>query len=62
MANCRKDCVKIELASTDGMAGDDIVIARGLPGVHLPESSGELIAKTFLKYYSRKVALCKYFM
>ncbi len=51
MANCRKDCVKIELASTDGMAGDDIVIARGLPGVHLPESSGELIAKTFLKYY-----------
>lgn len=55
MARCREDCVKIELASTDGMAGDDIVIARGLPGIHLPESSGALIAKTFLQYYKEEV-------
>ena len=51
MAFCRSDCVKIELASQNGMDGDDIIIARGLPGLHLPESSGELIAKTFLRYY-----------
>lgn len=49
MARCREDCVKIELASTNGMEGEDIVIARGLPGIHMPESSGELIAKTFLR-------------
>lgn len=49
LENCREDCVKIELASKDGMAGDDIIIARGLPGIHMPESSGRLIAETFLK-------------
>ncbi len=54
MARCREDCVKIELASSDGIAGEDIIIARGLPGIHLPESSGELIAKTFLQYYKEE--------
>lgn len=49
MAECREDCVKIELASKDGMEGDDIIPARGLPGIHMPESSGELIADTFLR-------------
>ena len=49
MSLCQKDCVKIELASKDGMAGDDIIIARGLPGIHMPESSGKLIAETFLR-------------
>lgn len=48
-ALCHPDCVKIELASKDGIAGDDIVIARGLPGLHMPESSGRLIAETFLR-------------
>ena len=41
--------MKIELASKAGMVGDDIIPARGLPGIHMPESSGELIAKTFLR-------------
>ncbi len=49
MALCREDCVKIELASKDGMAGEDIIPARGLPGIHMPESSGQLIADTFLR-------------
>ena len=49
MALCREDCVKIELASKNGMEGDDIVIARGLPGLHMPESSGTLIADTFIR-------------
>ena len=46
---CREDCVKIELASGNGLEGEDIVIARGLPGIHMPESSGRLIAETFLR-------------
>lgn len=46
---CRDDCVKIELASKNGIQGDDVIVARGLPGIHMPESSGELIAKTFLR-------------
>ena len=49
MEACREDCVKIELASKDGMSGDDIIPARGLPGIHMPESSGQLIAETFLR-------------
>lgn len=49
MEGCRPDCVKIELASKDGMEGDDIIIARGLPGIHMPESSGTLIAETLLR-------------
>lgn len=46
---CREDCTKIELASQDGIEGNDVITARGLPGIHMPESSGELIAKTFLR-------------
>ncbi len=49
MATCHPSCVKIELASKDGIVGEDIVIARGLPGLHMPESSGKLIADTFLR-------------
>lgn len=49
LEHCHEDCIKIELASKDGMDGDDIIIARGLPGVHMPESSGKLIADTFLR-------------
>ena len=46
-----KQCVKIDLASKPGMAGDDVVWARGLPGIHAPESSGRLIAETFIRLY-----------
>ena len=42
-------CVKIDLASRQGLIGDDVVWARGLPGICAPESSGELIARTFLR-------------
>ena len=45
---CR-NCVKIDLASQPGIAGDDVIQARGLPGLHAPESSGKLIADTFLR-------------
>lgn len=42
---CRS-CVKIDLASQTGIAGPDVISARGLPGRMAPESSGKLIAKT----------------
>lgn len=49
MARCRQDCVKIDLASSPGMEDEDVIIARGLPGIHFPESSGRLIAETILR-------------
>lgn len=47
-----KSCtaVKIDLASKRGLEGDDVVWARGLPGIHAPESSGRLIAQTVMHY------------
>ena len=41
-----KGQVKIDLASTQGIEGDDVIWARGLPGKDAPESSGKLIAYT----------------
>lgn len=48
-ALCRSDCLKIDLASEVGIAGDDVLWARGLPGKDAPESSGKLIARTILR-------------
>lgn len=44
-------CIKIDLASKKGVAGDNVVWARGLPGIHAPESSGKLIAETFSRLW-----------
>ena len=49
MAHCLEDCVKIDLASKPGIEDEDVIIARGLPGIHFPESSGKLIADTLLR-------------
>ena len=46
---CSPRCVKIDLASRPGIAGPGVLTARGLPGLHRPESSGRLIAKTLLR-------------
>ena len=46
---CNANCLKIDLASTRGIAGDDVLWARGLPGKDAPESSGALIAQTILR-------------
>ena len=48
-SGCRKDCVLLELASQPGLAGDNIIDGRGLPGKYAPESSGKLIADTILR-------------
>lgn len=41
-----KGTVLIDLASVAGIAGEDVIWARGLPNKDAPESSGLLIAKT----------------
>ena len=43
-------CVKIDLASQQGMAGENVIWARGLPGKMLPESSGKCIALGLLRH------------
>lgn len=49
VACCRPDCLKIDLASIKGIAGDDVIWARGLPGIEAPETSGNLIARTAIR-------------
>ena len=49
-----QDCVKIDLASKKGIQGEDVVWARGLPGIHAPESSGRLIAQTIARIWKEK--------
>lgn len=44
-------CAKVDLASSPGLTGGDIVVARGLPGVYAPESSGKAIAEHFLRRF-----------
>lgn len=52
--HCSENCILIELASKAGIEHEDVIIARGLPGVHMPESSGILIARTFLQHYNKE--------
>ncbi len=49
LAQCRS-CVKIDLASRQALPGDDVIWAKGLPGMRAPESSGALIAETVIRY------------
>ena len=44
------DYIQIDLASQQGLAGETVVWARGLPGKMLPESSGALIAQAVLRH------------
>ena len=45
--------IRIELASTPGLTGEDVHIARGLPGKMAPESSGNLIAQRIIHHIGR---------
>lgn len=54
LAHCRKECIKMDLASTPGLEGEDVLIARGLPGTDAPESSGRLIVRTVLRLSAGK--------
>ena len=53
---CRLDCLKIELASSDGICGSNVIPARGLPGKEAPESAGKLIAEAVCRLLSKKEA------
>ena len=48
--------IKIDLASQKGIAGDDVIWARGLPGIHAPDRSGKLIANTILRILREETA------
>ena len=46
--------LKIDLASSPGMCGRDVLWARGLPGLLAPESSGALIAQTITQWVEER--------
>ena len=46
---CQPECIKIDLASVSGIAGNGVIWARGLPGKDAPESSGLLIANSVIR-------------
>ena len=50
----RFDSILIDLASIQGISGDRVIWARGLPNKDAPDASGILIAKTALRYALRK--------
>ncbi len=54
MDAAKTNALCIDLASRKGIAGDNVLWARGLPGKMAPEASGALIAKTALRYALRK--------
>lgn len=50
------NALKLDLASVKGLAGEDVLWARGLPGKMLPEASGQLMADRVLTLlYSKEV-------
>lgn len=51
---CDPDCIKIELASKPGIEDTNVICALGLPSKYAPESSGKLIADTFIRLLYRK--------
>ena len=42
-------CIALELASRNGICGENILIARGLPGKYAPESAAQLMCTTILR-------------
>lgn len=53
LSDC-ENCVKIDLASKPGILGNNVIWAKGLPGIHVPESSGKLITETILRLTGRQ--------
>lgn len=54
LPNCTAKCLKIDLASVQGIGGSNVIWARGLPGKDAPEASGKLIARTLQKYINKE--------
>lgn len=55
--HCAPGCIRIDLASSRGIAGNGVIWARGLPGKDAPESSGLLIARTVIRLLAEKEAV-----
>lgn len=51
---CDNDCLKLDLASSKGICGNNVLWARGLPGKDAPESSGKLIAETVVRLIDKE--------
>lgn len=49
-----RDSLKIELSSQDGIGGEGVLCARGLPGKYAPRESGILIGQTVLALSRRE--------
>ena len=49
LIDCCTNCLKIDLASVQGIDAEDVIWARGLPNSHAPETSGALIAQSILR-------------
>lgn len=47
-------CLKIDLASTPGLGGENVIHARGLPGKDAPEASGTLIARSIIRLLNKE--------
>lgn len=47
--------IPIDLASTPGLLGENVIFARGLPGLHAPESAGQLMGETILKMLGEEI-------
>ncbi len=54
--SCPDGVLKIELSSVLGIGGNNVLWARGLPGIQAPESSGKLIGQSILRLI-KEVAL-----
>ena len=50
LPDCPGSALKIDLASTPGITGADVLWARGLPGKDAPQSAGHLMAHRILYY------------
>ncbi len=57
LSTCPKAIFKMELSSVLGIAGEDVLWARGLPAIHAPESSGKLIAQTVTRLIHKEAPL-----
>lgn len=57
LPQCPSGIFKMELSSVMGIAGEDVLWARGLPAIYAPESSGKLIADTIIRLVKKEEPL-----
>ena len=57
LPQCPAGIFKMELSSVMGIAGEDVLWARGLPAIYAPESSGNLIADTIIRLVKKEEPL-----